>query len=130
MTVAQTSYDSAMNNISGSYVPNTTAEDPYGQEAFLELLVTQMQNQDPLDPMDSSEFTSQLTQYSQLEQQMMTNDTLEEIAAGLTSQSTGVAGVAMDYMGKEILAEGNTLEVSSGSAARSYSSSAGLGSQK
>lgn len=43
--------------------------DPLANEStFLTLLVSQMQNQDPLDPVDSNQFVTQLTQYSQLEQ--------------------------------------------------------------
>jgi flagellar basal-body rod modification protein FlgD len=55
--------------------PNTSPDverqrtDPLANEStFLTLLVSQMQNQDPLDPVDSNQFVTQLTQYSQLEQ--------------------------------------------------------------
>ena len=55
--------------------PNTAPDtqpqrtDPLANEStFLTLLVSQMQNQDPLDPVDSNQFVTQLTQYSQLEQ--------------------------------------------------------------
>lgn len=45
------------------------ATDPLASEStFLTLLVSQLQNQDPLDPVDSNQFVSQLTEYSQLEQ--------------------------------------------------------------
>jgi flagellar basal-body rod modification protein FlgD len=59
-----------------------------GTEEFLQLLVTQLQNQDPLDPMDNTEFLSQMAQFSSLEQLININTTLEEIAAaGSTDQS-------------------------------------------
>jgi flagellar basal-body rod modification protein FlgD len=48
------------------------------KEAFLKLLVTQMQYQDPLDPGDSTEYMSQLAQYSSLEATMNISDTLEK----------------------------------------------------
>jgi flagellar basal-body rod modification protein FlgD len=54
---------------------------------FLKLLTTQMQNQDPLDPMDSSQYTQQLVQYSQVEQSIKQNSTLNSILASLGNQS-------------------------------------------
>jgi flagellar basal-body rod modification protein FlgD len=49
--------------------PQPQKADPLANEStFLTLLVSQMQNQDPLDPVDSNQFVTQLTQYSQLEQ--------------------------------------------------------------
>ena len=58
-----------------------------GKDAFLELLVTQMKYQDPLDPQDNSEYLSQLAQFSALEQ--MTN-----VAEGLTNVSSTVSGIS------------------------------------
>lgn len=52
-----------------------------GKDDFLKLLVAQLQNQDPLDPSDPTEFTAQLAQYSSLEQQFTTNEHLAKIAA-------------------------------------------------
>lgn len=54
---------------------------------FLKLLTTQMQNQDPLDPMKTSEYTQQLAQYSQIEQTVQQSGTLKNILAQLTTQS-------------------------------------------
>lgn len=53
---------------------------------FLKLLTTQMQNQDPLSPMDTSQYTQQLVQYSQVEQSVQQNATLNSILTNLTSQ--------------------------------------------
>lgn len=53
---------------------------------FLKLLTTQMQNQDPLSPMDSTQYTQQLVQYSQVEQSVQQNGTLKDILANLTNQ--------------------------------------------
>ena len=62
----------AQNN-SGS-VPPPSANDPLASEStFLTLLVSQLQNQDPLNPTDSNQFVSQLTAYSQLEQLLAIN---------------------------------------------------------
>lgn len=67
--------------------------DPLADEAtFLTLLVSQMQNQNPLDPVDSNQFVTQLTQYSQLEQLIgIHSDTTsldKALAVDTTSDST------------------------------------------
>lgn len=54
---------------------------------FLKLLTAQMQNQDPLDPMDTAQYTQQLVQYSQVEQSISQTGTLKEILASLGTQN-------------------------------------------
>ncbi|MCI3131586.1 flagellar hook assembly protein FlgD [Phenylobacterium aquaticum] len=61
---------------------------------FLQLLTTQLKNQNPLNPTDPSEFTSQLVQYAGLEQQMNTNTTLDTISSNLSSLLTQVSQLA------------------------------------
>jgi flagellar basal-body rod modification protein FlgD len=56
-------------------------------ELFLSMLTTQIQNQDPLDPLDSAEYTNQLVQYSNVEQSIQTNKNLEEMISLLVEQS-------------------------------------------
>lgn len=51
------------------------------KEAFLQLLLTQLENQNPLDPVDPTEYTSQLVSYSQLEQMMNLNTKLDSLIA-------------------------------------------------
>lgn len=58
---------------------------------FLKLLTTQMQNQDPLKPMDSTEYTQQLAQFSQVEQTVRQTGTLNDILAQLTTQNMAQA---------------------------------------
>ncbi len=53
---------------------------------FLKMLTTQMKNQDPLDPMDTAQFTQQLAQFSQVEQTMQQSGTLRDVLAKLNSQ--------------------------------------------
>lgn len=71
----------------------TSPTDPLASEStFLTLLVSQLQNQDPLNPVDSNQFVSQLTQYSQLEQLIgIHSDTtsLSAAAAATTTTPTG-----------------------------------------
>jgi flagellar basal-body rod modification protein FlgD len=65
-------------------------------DTFLKLLTAQLQNQDPLSPMDSSKFTEQLVQYSQVEQQIASNTKLDALATQLKTNS---AGAALSYLG-------------------------------
>lgn len=64
---------------------------------FLNILLTQLQNQNPLEPMSTSEYTAQLVQYSQLEQQLEMNDSLRKISAAVAQNENMLA---MSYVGK------------------------------
>lgn len=66
---------------------------------FLTLLTTQLQNQDPLSPMDSTEFTNQLVQFSQVEQQINSNAKLDNLVA---LQLSSISTVALGYVGMDI----------------------------
>lgn len=81
----------------------TLAED-YDQ--FLQLLTTQLQNQDPLSPMDSSEFTNQIVQFSQVEQAINTNEKLDSLVSlqlnGATSAALGYVGLDVSYVSPEL----------------------------
>ena len=88
-----------------------TKKDSLGQEAFLTMLVAQLENQDPLNPMDGTDFTAQLAQFSSLEQSFITNDTLDAI---LTAVNTGSEENLLDYIGKYIRSEDNSITVTGG----------------
>jgi flagellar basal-body rod modification protein FlgD len=66
---------------------------------FLTLLTTQLQNQDPLNPMDSSQFTQQLVMFSQVEQQINTNNNLQTLIA--LNHSNALSN-ATSYLGKSV----------------------------
>lgn len=68
-------------------------------QQFLTLLTTQLQNQDPLSPMDSTEFTNQLVQFTQVEQQINTNQKLDNLVA---MQLASISSVAMGYIGMDV----------------------------
>ncbi|PIV72900.1 MAG: flagellar basal body rod modification protein [Rhodobacteraceae bacterium CG17_big_fil_post_rev_8_21_14_2_50_65_11] len=71
-------------------------------QTFLEMLTTQMQNQDPLNPMDSTEFSTQLATFSGVEQQVRTNDLLSGLQQAMSFSNLGdVAG----WIGREARAE-------------------------
>ncbi|AKS47816.1 flagellar basal-body rod modification protein FlgD [Octadecabacter temperatus] len=67
-------------------------------ETFLKMLTVQMENQDPLNPTDSSEYAQQLATFSGVEQAVLTNDLLSSLMVQMTS--TGMAQMA-DWVGKE-----------------------------
>lgn len=80
----------------------TSTSNTLGQEQFLTLLVAQLQNQDPLNPADATEFTAQLAQYSQLEQLFNLNDAMDNLA---TAQTNSQKVSALSLMGKEVVVE-------------------------
>jgi flagellar basal-body rod modification protein FlgD len=84
-----------------------------GKDDFLTLLVAQLQNQDPLNPSDSTEFTAQLAQFSSLEQLQNMNDTLGNFEV---YQSTLNNIQASGFIGKSVTAAGDTLSVQDGNA--------------
>ena len=77
-----------------------------GKDDFLQLLVTQLQAQDPLNPMDSTGFTAQLAQFSSLEELQNINKTLGGVSS---SQSILTYSQAVDFIGKQIQAVGDQL---------------------
>jgi flagellar basal-body rod modification protein FlgD len=83
---------------SGTTATSSTTGLAADYNMFLKLLTTQMQNQDPLDPMDTSEYTQQLVQYSQVEQAMQQTGALQDILTQLGSQQMSQAS---NYIGKE-----------------------------
>src|SRR6202142_1000811 len=76
--------------------PNTLASLSSNFSDFLNLLMTQLKNQDPSSPMDANSFTSELVQFSSVEQQINTNSSLNTLIqltqAGDVSQATAVVG--------------------------------------
>lgn len=87
-------------NASASSTKSATAINADFQ-TFLKLLTTQMQNQDPLKPLDSTEFVAQLASFSAVEQQVQSNDKLDNILEALGGSSAG--GLAA-WIGREVRA--------------------------
>ena len=80
---------------------------------FLQLLTTQLKNQNPLDPLDTNQFTQQLVQFAQVEQQMKSNDQLATlIAMDKTAQSTA----ALAYVGATVVVDGSTTQLTTNGA--------------
>lgn len=86
---------------------------------FLKLLTTQMQHQDPLDPMDSSEYTQQLVQFSQVEQSIQQTTALKDVLAQLTGQQLSQAS---SFIGREARFDSNVSGLSDQNAVWTYTS--------
>ena len=78
-------------------VNGRTTSQSLGKDDFLKLLITQMQNQDPTDPMDNTEFIAQMAEFSTLEQMTNMNSNFEQLNQMLTSnQAIGTIGRVVD----------------------------------
>ena len=86
-------------------------------ETFLALLTSQLNNQDPLSPVDSNQFTAQLTQMAGVEQQLLTNELLKSLVAA--QGGGGLAGAA-NYIGKDATAAWSATKFTDGEAEWSY----------
>lgn len=82
-------------------------------DTFLQILTTQLRNQNPLDPLDTNQFTQQLVQFSGVEQQLKTNQFLE---AMMTSTQNANNSQAVSYIGKVVTASGAKTELVDGEA--------------
>jgi len=109
----------AVNGVNNTTATTPTAVDNSSRtrlaqnfEMFLTLLTTQMKNQDPLSPMDSTQFTQQIVQMTGVEQQLQTNDLLKQLVSNTAS---GIqASVAL--IGKDVRAATDTAALTNGKA--------------
>jgi len=91
---------------SNSSLSSTTGSTLAGNfQTFLQMLTTQLQNQNPLDPLDTNQFTQQLVQFASVEQQLKTNDQLASLVA---LQQTTQATQALNFVGKTAVVDGST----------------------
>lgn len=86
-------------------------------DSFLQLLTTQLRNQNPLEPLDTNEFTNQLVQFSTVEQNIKTNENLESL---LQLSSANVASTAVSYIGKSVSADGVNAQLKGGKASWTF----------
>ncbi|KRB49355.1 hypothetical protein ASE02_16115 [Phenylobacterium sp. Root700] len=86
-------------------------------ETFMSLLTAQIKNQDPLSPMDSTQFTQQLVQMTGVEQQLLTNDLLEKL---VTNTGSGIQ-TSVSLLGREVRALNSDAKLTAGKAEWSYS---------
>ncbi len=74
-------------------------------QSFLQLLTTQLQNQNPLDPLDTNQFTQQLVEFAGVQQQLNTNNSLATL---VSLQQATQSTEALSYVGKTVTVSGNT----------------------
>jgi flagellar basal-body rod modification protein FlgD len=100
---------------SSSSSTNSSSTSSLGLDAFLQLLVTQLQYQDPLSPMDDKEFVAELAQFSSLEQLTEINTGIDNLTSVAKEQE--MIG-AVNFMGKTIEATGTAVSLSEGTATK------------
>ena len=81
---------------------------------FLQLLTTQLKNQNPLDPLDTNQFTQQLVQFAQVEQQLKSNDQLSTL---VSLQQTAQQSQALGFVGNTVTVESQSAKLTDESAA-------------
>jgi flagellar basal-body rod modification protein FlgD len=94
-----------------SAVEKSSDDSKLDREDFLSLLITQLKHQDPLNPMESAEFTNQITQFSSLDELFDVNDNLISIRESLAGARKDKI---LDYIGKEIRTRDNTIYLKDG----------------
>lgn len=104
---------SGVGSTTGSSLANTRTTMADNFDTFLQILTTQLKNQNPLDPLDTNAFTQQLVQFSGVEQQLKTNEFLE---AMVLSTQTANSAQAVSYVGKVVTASGSKTEMVDGAA--------------
>lgn len=82
-------------------------------QSFLTLLTTQLQNQNPLDPLDTNQFTQQLVEFAGVQQQLNTNDSLATL---VSLQQTAQSTQALGFVGQTVVVNGNTAALTDSSA--------------
>lgn len=105
----------------GSGLDSSRASIAQNFDTFLSILVTQLKHQNPLEPLDTNEFTSQLVQFTSVEQQLKTNEYLEALI--LANQSVSQTQ-ATTFIGKQVTAQGATSELTNSLAQWHYTAAA------
>ena len=114
MTLASAG-NASLDKLSSSYTPRDTTkkDDALGREDFLTMMMAQLKNQDPLNPMDGTDFSTQLAQFSSLEQLINLNDTMETLKASLDK---GNESDVTSLVGKTATGNVDSIELTNGQA--------------
>jgi flagellar basal-body rod modification protein FlgD len=101
----------AIQNVANSYSANTTdtavtdavqnSSSDLGKDAFLKILITQLSNQDPLDPLKDKDFIAQMAQFSTLEQMTNMNKSIEQMVAMNKASAVSYIGRVIEYTDDE-----------------------------
>src|SRR5579871_3563090 len=103
-SVPATTQPTAASTQSAAAVNNGLAQVADNFQTFLTLLTTQLKNQDPLSPLDTNQFTQQLTQMTGVEQQLLSNQLLQQL---VNQNQGGGLTAAVGLIGKTVTADGS-----------------------
>lgn len=106
MTSAVTGTNSTATSTTTSKAAQAGTKLAENMDMFLTMLTTQLKNQDPLSPMDSTQFTQQLVQFASVEQQISANSNLEKL---ISLQKSNQVSEALSYIGKTVKAESSQI---------------------
>jgi flagellar basal-body rod modification protein FlgD len=106
-TVASAPSSSSSSSSSSSKSSTATTGIADNFQTFLTLLTTQLQNQNPLDPLDTNQFTQQLVQFAGVEQQLKSNDQLKSL---IDIEKSAQATQALVYVGNTVAVDGSTAQ--------------------
>lgn len=116
-TSAANSATNATSSSTSNSGSNALAQFSNNFQSFLTLLTAQLKNQDPMSPMDSTQFTSQLVQFTGVEQGILQNQNLQQL---ISLQSNTQMGNAVQYIGKTINDAGNKVQLSGSTGTINY----------
>jgi flagellar basal-body rod modification protein FlgD len=112
-TTQPTSSSSSSNSAAASASALANQQIAGNFQSFLTLLTTQLQNQNPLDPLDTNQFTQQLVEFAGVQQQLNTNDSLSTL---VSLQQTAQSTQALGFVGKTAVVNGSTAGLTNSSA--------------
>lgn len=113
-----TTISNAISTASATATSTTNkATNTLGKDAFMKMMIAQLQNQDPLNPMDGTAFVAQLAQFSSLEQMQNLNTVMSSLPTYLNESSNAQM---VNLIGNEATAKGNVINVSGASAKITY----------
>lgn len=118
MSVASVSSTTSTTATSTSKSSSSTSSTDGTYTQFLTLLMKQLEVQDPTNPVDTTEFTSQLVQLSSLEQEMANGDKLDELTSAV--QQIGTGATALGYIGRTVEVNGSDAALQDGEATWNY----------
>jgi flagellar basal-body rod modification protein FlgD len=110
-TTAASSSSSSSSAAAANSLANTQIAGNF--QSFLQLLTTQLQNQNPLSPLDTNQFTQQLVEFAGVQQQINTNDSLATL---VSLQQTAQSSQALQFVGKTAVVKGSTSALSNNQA--------------
>ncbi|HZT56239.1 MAG TPA: flagellar hook capping FlgD N-terminal domain-containing protein [Burkholderiaceae bacterium] len=100
-----------LSNINGTTAAASKVDDPGSQDRFLKLLVTQLQNQDPLSPMDNAQLTSQIAQINTVTGIATLNTSVQGLSSQFLQMQT-LQGASL--VGKSVIVPGNKVDIADG----------------